>query len=224
MAQFGSKVEAGDVDVGRHLVSFYPNGPSLGYYDADGSSTYTGNDIVYLYMNDIVSEVYIGDVRLTPYNVYAAGSKVKGMDSDIGYPLKYMDGPDCGIYFLDLYGNAFEYDQMDPVYILANASPEARTSLNDIRLTESRGLAPGTRVLDFHHDHDKLATEMIAPFSTLKPSDGNMATIRFFNREGNVDLSGNPIYDPEDDIYLDISLPDGLPTGFVVPNNLRLSE
>lgn len=222
MAQFGSKVESGDVDVGRHLASFLPEGPSLGYHDFTGNG-YTGDDIVYLYMNNLTKAVQVGDVRLTSYSAYPAGSKVKDDDIDIGYLLNQMVGPDCGIYFLDLYSPS-DYDILDPVYILANAnSTDTRTTVDDIRLTESRALAPGTRVLDFHHDHDKMATKMIAPFFTLKPGAGNMATIRFFNRDGNVDTLGNPKYDLEDDVYLDISQNDTSLFGFVVPNDLRLS-
>ena len=225
MAQFGSKVESGDVDVGRHLASFLPEGPSLGYHDFIGDG-YTEDDIVYLYMDNLTKVVQVGDVRLTPFNAYPAGSKVKNDDIDHDYPLNQMSGPDCGIYFLDLYSPS-DYDLQDPVYILAKANSSSiegtKTTIDDIRLTEFRGLAPGTRVLNSHYDLGMGATKMIAPFFTLKPGAGNMATIRFFNRDGNVDTLGKPIYDPVDDVYLDISLPDWLPNGFVVPNDLRLS-
>lgn len=222
VAQFGSKVISGDVDVGRLLYSFPAGQPSLGYWDVSGNG-FTGDDIVYL---DILSNwvVDANDIRLTPFNVYPAGSKVMPSDNDITSPLLPMPGTDCGIYFLDLYGSISGYDQWDPVYILANAiiPTNTRTIINDIRLTQVGGLAPGTRVLDFHPDHDKLATPMIAPFTTL-PS-GTMATIRFFNRNGNENLLGFPIFDAEDDVYLDISLDDSYTFGFVVPNNLRLSR
>jgi len=222
MAQFGSKVVSGDVDVGELLESF-PNGtPSLGYWDVS-SNGYTGDDVVYL---DISSNYIVdaNDIRLTSYEGNPAGSKVMLWDNDIYIgPLFSLPGNDCGIYFLDLYGSVTGYDIWDPVYIMANAviPTNTRTTTNDIRLSEVNGLASGTRVLDFHPDHDKVATAMIAPFTTLP--NGAMATIRFYNENGNVDLFGNPLYDAEDDVYLDISLPDTFPFGFVVPNNLRLS-
>jgi hypothetical protein len=221
MAQFGSKVVSGDVDVGRLLESFPDGTPSLGYWDGS-SGGYSGDDVVYL---DISSNnrVDANDIRLTPYEGNPAGSKVMLWDNDINKPLDPMPGNDSGIYFLDLYGSVPGYDLWDPVYIMANAviPTNIRTTTNDIRLSEVNGLAPGTRVLDFHPDHDKVATDMIAPFKTLP--NGTMATIRFYNGNGNVNLLGDPLYDAEDDVYLDISLPDAVAFGFVVPNNLRLS-
>jgi hypothetical protein len=226
IAQFGSKVVSGDVDVGYLLENFTEGSPSLGYWDVS-SNGYTGDDVVYL---DISSnnKVDANDIRLTSYEGNPAGSKVMLWDNDIYIsplnPLNPIAGTVCGIYFLDLYGSAPGYDLWDPVYIMANVNPvNTRTTTNDIRLSEVNGFAPGTRVLDFHPDHDKVATAMIVPFTTL-PSPPNMATIRFYNGNGNVDLLGNPLYDAEDDVYLDISLPDTFPFGFVVPNNLRLSE
>jgi hypothetical protein len=219
VAQFGSKVVSSDVDVGRLLYSFPQGEPSLKYWDVSGNG-YTGDDVVYLdIMSSGVVDAY--DIRLTAFNAHPAGSKVMTGDNDITSPLKDMPGLNCGIYFLDLYGGP-GYDLMDPVYILAYADPfSTRTRVNDIRLSRVWGLAPGTRVLDFHPDHDKMGIAMIEPFTAL-PS-GTMATIRFYNRNGNEDVWGNPIYDAEDDVYLDTSLPDINSFGFVVPNNLRLS-
>lgn len=222
VAQFGSKVISGDVDEGRLLEPFHAGKPHLQYWDVSGDLMYTGEDIVYL---DIQGNgwVDLNDIRLTSYGANPAGSKVRDGDNDIGSPLFPMTGPDCGIYFLDLYGFTPGYDQSDPVYILANADflISTRTTINDIRLSEANGLAPGTRVFNFHSDHDKIATPMITTFTTLPT--GTMATIRFYNGNGNVDISGNPLYDADDDVYLDISVPDTYPFGFVVPNNLRLS-
>jgi len=214
VAQFGSKVASGDADLSRLLYSFPQGQPSLAFWDVSGNG-YTGDDIVYLdIMSSGVVDAY--DIRLTQFNTHPAGSKVMSGDNDIGKLLLPLPGALSGIYFLDLYGNIPGYDGLDRVYILANAGPDTRTLINDIRLSQVGGLAPGTRVLNFHIDHDKLATPMITPAPSL-------ATIRFFNRNGNFDIWGDPIYDAADDVYLDISLDDTSDFGFVVPNNLRLS-
>lgn len=215
VAQFGSKVTSSDVDVSRLLYSFPQGQPSIKFWDVSGNG-YTGDDVVYLdIMSSGVVDAY--DIRLTQFNTHPAGSKVMSGDNDIGKSVSPLPGALSGIYFLDLYGNIPGYDEWDRVYILANAGPgNTRTLINDIRLSQVGGLAPGTRVLNFHIDHDKLATPMITDAPV-------MATIRFFNRNGNFDISGYPIYDAADDVYLDISLPSAIPFGFVVPNNLRLS-
>lgn len=225
IAQFGSKVAPGDVDVGRLLYNFPAGQPTLKYWDVS-SNGYTGDDIVYLAINPSINHVNAYDIRLTPFNAYPAGSKVMPApgDNDIGMPLTPIAGNISGIYFQNLYGNTPGYDLMDRVYILVNPDQiNTRTVVNDIRLTQVGGmLAAGTRVFDFHPDHDKLAIPLISPV-TVNPL-GPLAAIRFFNRNGNIDLFGNPIYDAEDDVYLDISLNYANAFGFVVPNNLRLSR
>jgi hypothetical protein len=221
IAQFGSKVASGDVDVGRLLYNFPAGQPSLKYWDIS-SNGYTGDDIVYLAINPASTIVNAYDVRLKPFNSYPAGSKVESGNNDIGMPLTVLAG-NSGIYFLDLYGDAPGYSREDPVYILPNPPLNIKTIINDIRLTQVGGLlAPGTRVLDFHPDHDKVATPLISPVTPV-PS-GPLAAIRFFNRNGNIDPLGFPVYDSEDDVYLDISLNYLTTFGFVVPNNLRLSR
>lgn len=220
VAQFGSKVVSGDVDVGRLLDNFTAGSPSLGYWDVSGNG-YSADDVVYLDISsNNLTDAY--DIRLISYDSNPAGTQVMAWDNDINKPLKYLHGNACGIYFLDLYDGTPGYNYEDYVYVLAHASSsDTRTITNDVRLSEVNGLAPGTRVSDFHPDHGKIATAMIAPFTTLPT--GTMATIRFYNVNGNVDVLGNPIYDLGDDVYLDISLPSTSSFGFVVPNNLRLS-
>jgi hypothetical protein len=221
VAQFGSKVVAGNADVGQLLVDFpAPLAPALGFWDiGPNPAIYDDGDVIYLDMagNGVTDA---NDIRFTAYGTNAAGTKVTANDNDINKPLAALPGAAAGIYFTDLYGSA-GYDAQDPVYILATAAvvPGARTSTNDIRLNAVDGLAAGTKVLDYHPDHDKPAVPMIQPF--LVPPGGPIATIRFHNVNGNVDLLGNPIYDSHDAVYLDISLPGAF--GLVMPNDVRLS-
>jgi hypothetical protein len=225
LGQFGSKVMTGDADVGRFLEDFpLPLNPNLGYWDTGSNpGIYDDGDTIYL---DVLGNSLIdaNDIRLTDYNGYIAGTKVISADNDINKPLSALPGQAAGIYYVDLYDSQ-GYDFRDPVYILAMtpAALGARTSTRDVRLGPVCGLSPGTKVLDYHPDNDGPAIPMIVPLS----AGGPVATIRFYNANGNVDGNGDPIYDYNDDVYIDVSLPSvamgGYPFGFVVANNVRLS-
>jgi len=225
VGQFGSKVMAGDADIGRFLEDFpQPLNPTLGYWDTGANpGIYDDGDTIYLDMlgNNIIDS---NDIRLTDYAGYRAGTKVTSMDNDINKPLSPLPGQAAGIYYADLYGSQ-GYDFRDPVYVLAMtpAAIGARTATKDVRLGPVLGLSPGTKVLDYHPDRDGPAIPMIVPIS----AGGPVATLRFYNANGNVNGIGDPIYDYSDDVYIDISLPSvamgGYPFGFVVPNNIRLT-
>jgi len=223
MGQFGSKVASGDSDVGRFLEDFpAPFNPTLGYWDiGPNPGMYDDGDIVYL---DLLGNKIIGanDIRLTAYESNPPGSKVTASDNDINKPLSLLPGASAGIYYADLYGSQ-GYDFQDPIYVLTTAPTVlgARTSTNDVRLNQIYGLAPGTKVLDYHPDNDGPAVPMIVPISAGTP----IATIRFYNTNGNVNGGGKPIYDYADDVYIDVSLSSasGYPFGFVVPNDIRLT-
>jgi hypothetical protein len=225
LGQFGSKVMTGDADVGRFIEDFpAPLNPALGYWDTGANpGIYDDGDTIYL---DVLGNGIIdaNDIRLTDYYGYLAGSKVISSDNDINKPLVALPGQAAGIYYADLYGSQ-GYDFQDPVYVLAMtpAALGARTSTKDVRLGPVCGLSPGTKVLDYHPDNDGPAIPMIVPLS----AGGPVATIRFYNANGNVDGNGDPIYDYSDNVYIDVSLPSvamgGFPFGFVVPNNVRLS-
>jgi hypothetical protein len=225
LGQFGSKVMTGDADVGRFLEDFpLPLNPTLGYWDTGANSgIYDDGDTIYLDMlgNNIIDA---NDIRLTDYGVYRAGTKVTALDNDINKPLTPLPGQAAGIYYADLYGSQ-GYDLRDPVYVLAMtpAAIGARTATKDVRLGPVLGLSPGTKVLDYHPDRDGPAIPMIVPVS----GGGPVATLRFYNANGNVDGNGDPIYDYSDDVYIDLSLPSvalgGYPFGFVVANNVRIT-
>ncbi|MGC9514936.1 hypothetical protein [Methanocrinis sp.] len=225
LGQFGSKVVTGDADVGRFLEDFpAPLNPNLGYWDTGSNpGIYDDGDTIYLDFlgNGIIDA---NDIRLTDYSGYLAGSKVMSADNDINKPLSPLPGQAAGIYYADLYGSQ-GYDIQDPVYVLAMtpAAVGARTATKDVRLGPVLGLSPGTKVLNYHPDNDGPAIPMIVPVAGGAP----VATLRFYNANGNVDGNGDPIYDFSDDVYIDVSLPSvpmgGFPFGFVVPNNVRLS-
>ena len=228
LGQFGSKVLTGDADVGRLLEDLpAPLNPKFGYWDTGiNPGIYDDGDTIYLDMwgNNIIDA---NDIRLTDYGSYRAGTKVTSADNDINKPLLNLPGQQAGIYYADHYGSQ-GYDLADPVYLLVTNSilPGAKTATNDVRLVRVGGLAPGTKILDIHPDNDWPVIPMIVPLS----SGGPIATLRFYNANGNVDGVGNPIYDYSDDLYIDISLPSiafagagGYPFGFVVPNNVRLT-
>lgn len=225
MAQFGSKVGSGDTDVDRFLEDFTaPLNPDLGYWDiGPNPGIYDQGDIIYLDMvnNDVTNA---NDIRLTAFGSCPAGTKITAADNDINKPLLSLPGAAAGIYYTDLYGSS-GYDFQDPVYILSRTNDffGARTMTNDVRLNQINGLAAGTKVVDYNPDHDKNAVPMVVPVSL----GGPIATLRFYNGNGNVNEVGVPIYDCGDDVYIDISLPGsavgGHPFGFVSPNDIRLS-
>jgi hypothetical protein len=149
------------------------------------------------------------DLRLTQCNSYAAGTKVTSSDNDINKPLSTFGNPD--IVFTDLYGIT-GYDIADPVYLSSNTSPNPlKIVTNDVRLNRIGNLMPGTKVLDYHADHEKGATVLVYAY-------------RFYNVNGDQNVAGNPIYGFEDNVYIDISTPASDTIGFVEVNNVRLTS
>ena len=224
MGQFGSKVMTGDADEGRLLRDFpAPMNPGLGYWDTGPNpGIYDDGDVVYLdFLGNLVVDA--NDLRLSDYYPSLAGTKVKSTDNDINKLMSALPGAAAGIYYADLYGSQ-GYDIADPVYVLLTSSVAmgARTATNDVRLGSYLGLSSGAKLLN-SYDNDAPVAPMIVPVSGGAP----VATLRFYNANGNVDLMGQPIYDFTDDVYIDISLPSvamgGFPFGFVVPNDVRLS-
>jgi hypothetical protein len=215
--EFGSKVTLGDSDIGNLL---YNVAPSVGYWDVGiNPGVYDGGDIVYLSM-DGDNVVDAGDVRLTPFDSIAAGTKVAPADNDIGKTLTLWPG--ATICYMEL-DSSPGYDLGDTVYLRITGTGAAPTEPNDIRLTKVNGLDAGTRVMDFHGDNNMPVTTMLDTWGTLPIAHGPMASIRFFNANGNYDAAGAPIYDNPDTVYLDLSIPGSIQWGSVTVNDLRLS-
>jgi hypothetical protein len=86
---------------------------------------------------------------------------------------------------------------------------------NDIRLTPVNGMQPGSKVLNFEPDLNKLiALPVLVSFPKRA---GDYACLRVF------DANGNGLYDDEDSVYIDISLPFESSFGTVTINDIRLT-
>jgi hypothetical protein len=83
-------------------------------------------------------------------------------------------------------------------------------SQGDIRLTPFSNIASRTVVCQGDPDAGR-------PVTTL------VQTTRFYNENGDETVSGVPIYDFPDDVYMDLSLDNASPYGFVAVNDVRLS-
>jgi hypothetical protein len=215
--EFGSKVALGDTDIGNLLYNCDPK-PTVMYWDTGTNGIYDQNDAVYLHMTT-GTEIRSNDIRLTDVKdnkgtvLYEAGTKVGSGQVDLGQKLEPFS-PDPIIAFSNLYPGP-EYNFLDPIYIhvIPEGDDEAEAETNDVRLNAIDGLGAGSKVFDFHGDHNKKLTPM------------TFASIKFFNADGDVDVSGKPIYGDLDPVYIDISLPLTFPSqiGFVSVNDLRLS-
>jgi len=84
---------------------------------------------------------------------------------------------------------------------------------NDVRLNATPSMLPGTKVVNFDPDQNKLLDT--PAFARFLSSGSDTARIRFF------DVNGNSIYDYPDDMYL--NHPSGTASGIVTVNNVRLS-
>jgi len=203
--EFGTKVLAQDSDIGRALyrlpfaeIMYWDIGPNPGIYDE--------GDVLYLVFVAWPPVVIANTVRITPFEYYAAGSKVRAGDKDIDMPLTgFIVGH--AIVYLDLFGSSI-FDLKDPVYF-HNFGPNIIT--NDVRLTNVSNKAPGTKVINFDPDHSK-------PWVLLQllPAFPPGSLIAYF------DVNGNGEYDYPDDMYL--IYPKGLALDpHVRVNSIRLS-
>jgi hypothetical protein len=138
VAEFGTKVQAGDPDVGLPLSPFSAVGGTGGgvttqafafvsYWDIGSTpGIYDDKDPVYLQFGSapgtaarIARE---GNVRLTDCGPYSAGSKVKAGDSDIGQqllpwaPAVFASGIATGFYYMNVVGGG-GYSLGDPIFI-----------------------------------------------------------------------------------------------------------
>jgi hypothetical protein len=132
--QVGSRVCPGDRDLGLDLSSFSPPYPRLVYADLGGViGQYDSNDSVYVKAVPPISELDVGDVRLTWADTLPPGRMVRGFDPDAGLTVRLLHpGPDFTFWsplargrvrFYNVNGNVFEdrlsvpiYDAPDRVY------------------------------------------------------------------------------------------------------------
>jgi hypothetical protein len=211
---FGTKVLAGDSDIGRPLFAM-PPGTDICFWDT-GTPGYDHDDVVYLTVPP-KSNVKEYDIRLTPVGDHPEGSKVNRLDNDIGMPLKTFKG--SAICYLNLY-NSLNYDLADPVYFHQSAT--VYSIVNDVRLnttpliefTTGNEFKPGTKIEDFDLDLNKYFGTLPSKLVKLPLPNGS-SVLGFF------DENGNGVYDFKDDVYM--NYPQGVPKGSVAVNNIRLS-
>ena len=174
--EFGSKVRAGDTDVGDLLSNFTPTVPTVRFLDL-GASGLDTNDVAYLAQGTTV--VLPNDIRLTPFAGYPAGTRVKVLDPDVGLLTSSISGE---WRFSNLYGGA-GCDIDDPVYF----SQGLLLTVGDLRVSKIQGLNPGTWVKDSDVDFNN-PTQLLNNASPM---------IR--------DLNGNGQYDDSDSVYLKLN-------------------
>ena len=127
----GTAVKPGELDE-FHTTNFIPWN-RIRYYDI-GVAGYTPGDPVIIDQDDnyIISPL---DVRLTPYNNFAAGSKVKVSDNDPYWhqPLIILTAVQAGWFDVD----DRAYDGKDYVYL--DIFADSFVTVNDVRLTGREG-------------------------------------------------------------------------------------
>jgi hypothetical protein len=72
---------------------------------------------------------------------------------------------------------------------------------------------PGSKVVDFHPDQNKMLES--AAFARFLPGASDTTRIKYY------DYYGNGIYDYKDEVYL--NYPSGTASGIVTVNNVRLT-
>ena len=133
----GSKVEATDPDHGKEIKKFgigrFP-AAELRYFDVDGDKAYSIQDPVYLDLNP--GFVTAGDVRITGYESYAAGTRVRDSDQDSDKPTLTLPGM---LSFYNTDGNINNggwaiYSSDDRIYV-DTQYPFYSVTPNDIRMS-----------------------------------------------------------------------------------------
>lgn len=245
---FGSKVTAGDPDVGIPLSNFANIGTAIGgqanawvaYWDIGANpGIYDDKDIAYLQFGSSFGGankiVMANNIRLTGWGAgtYPAGSYVKAGDSDIGQQVIPLPGflpsgdsftAPVGFYYMDVAGSS-GYDVEDRIYLKAASPPGLTVQTNDIRITENLGYPPGSRVSNNDLDSGK----PLSPFKTTSPplgsTGGPMATTGIFPVAQLAFYNANGNVDGiGNPIYDDVDLVylDIAPLNAVSPNDVRL--
>lgn len=245
---YGTKVQAGDPDVGLPLSNFAaipgPNPAAtaqntayLSYWDIGSTpGLYDDQDVVYLQFGSGAGAARIvraNNIRMTGWGNYLAGSYVKPGDSDIGQQLLPWVPPGVnptnfasfiltGFYYMNVAGGV-GYDISDPVYIKAAALPITNT--NDIRVTSNDGFQAGSRVSLNDPDSSKplIAFYSIIPFA-VAPAGGPTATAGGPIAQLSFFNANGNSQGPFSAIFDDgdVVYFDTNPVGIVSPNDIRL--
>ncbi len=244
---FGTKVKAGDPDVGLPLSTFSLVGAPpqrtthVSYWDINANNVYDDQDVAYLQFGSAavvgLRFVQANDIRLTGWGSYPAGSYVKPADTDMGQPLIVAPPnlPSAGavsFYYLNVAGSA-GYDLEDPVYLKVLSPPLAvGVGTNDIRITANAVFPAGSKVSLSDSDAGKQLTLFkTIPLLAATQNNGGpfpapgrtpIAQLAFFNANGNVDPFGLPIFDDGDVVYFDIAPGTAFINPIVSPNDIRL--
>jgi hypothetical protein len=133
----GSQVSLSDSDIGYGFSEFGKNGfPNVQvcFVDSNGDKAYGSDDPVYIDVNP--GTVSPGDIRLTGYYTFAAGSRVTVSDSDNNKPTIPLP---ARLAFFNANGNTniagrAVYDMGDVVYV-DTEWPFGRVTINDIRVS-----------------------------------------------------------------------------------------
>ena len=187
---YGTKVQAGDPDVGLPLSDFAAIPPFsvlvqnnfwISYWDLNANGLYDAQDVPYLQFGSTNFPfaqriVRANNIRLAGWGSYPAGSYVKASDPDIGQQLNTLppfayalpSAPEVGFYYLNVGGTA-GYDLEDPVYLKVLSAPNApvppQLGTNDIRITGYANYPAGSRVSITDIDAGKDLTQFVAPLA-----------------------------------------------------------
>jgi hypothetical protein len=133
----GSQVAKADNDIGQPLTKFGTGTTpraELRFLDVNGDRAYSLNDPIYL--NVVPGKINSGDVRITGYQGYSAGSRVADSDLDNGLPTSTLPGM---LSFFNVNGNINNggyaiYDRGDIVY-MDTQYPFYVVTINDVRMS-----------------------------------------------------------------------------------------
>jgi hypothetical protein len=237
---YGTKVQAGDPDVGLPLSNFafignfpFQTTAWISYWDIGSNpGLYDDQDVAYLQF-DGPTVIRANNIRLTGWGNYPAGSYVKPGDSDIGQspimpPPALLSAGQTSFYYMNAAGGA-GYDMGDPVYLKVQSPVHPfgppLTGTNDIRMTANAGFPAGSRV----SLNDPDAGKALTPFMGLIPPAGGplptipapfIASLMFFNANGNIIAPGSAIFDDGDVVYFHVGV--GGAGAAVGPGDIRL--
>lgn len=244
---YGTKVQAGDPDVGLPLSDFaaigaYPQDNFwISYWDLNADGLYDAQDVPYLQFGSTnifppaQRIVRANNIRLAGWGNYPAGSYVSAIDPDVGQQLNTVPPigyalpslATVGFYYLNVGGTA-GYDMEDPVYLKVLSAPSASLGTNDIRITGYANYPAGSRVSITDSDAGKTLSLFKWPTGagvggpTLTWTIPQIGSLMFFNANGNI-INPPPfsaIFDDGDVVYFHVGA--GGAGAAVGPNDIRL--